>query len=627
MRCENCGHELEGQAKFCPNCGAPVEPDTWQPTDPTGGNRKKRKNRKKGHVLLVVLLVLCALVLAAIIGVLLYTGTDSYQISRKLSLGDRYLEEKDYERAVAAYEDAVKIDSKSVDAYIGLAEAQSDYAQDLTQKAEKAQENAEEEEYVRYITQARTEITSSEENYNKVIVLIQEQDAEISGDRRQTLEDKAESVQKQNVETHEKAYSMPDTIGSNSDDNGESGEEQDKEPMYQAYLDILEDRETDILLYEGWTADDYYDSDYPARRKEITLYDLDGDGMEELIFIDGERTTENSYGQGYLYIYTYKEGEAVEAWRGMARTNAGGGSSIIIAACSDSGSFMIINSYADEFQYVYVKYCSLEDGTVDVDSWRLLGIEYDYDADDDGEIRGVVGEGEGIIDELDTLGSQVSEYVSLDTVEQARQEVQEQIGQVLLRDYRCDSSHSVYDSDYGPNIQFSGEPADAMNLEEAREYLRDLIEQYGGSVSETGETGETSEVRKTVSNVSDGYYDTICAAKGSRSNSDEYVNSISFDGNSIIIDGAFLYTSTSDMESGGGDVPTGEGIYIFPVGEDALLSSPMGDGALTYTPEEYVDFLQSNDGAEVYFEVQDGVVTYANAVPEDYEDYDDDYYY
>ncbi len=66
-------------------------------------------------------------VLTAAFGVgsigLAYAGgnTDS-RLERELSLGDRYLEDMDYEQAVAAYEDALAIDDKCVEAYLGLAE-------------------------------------------------------------------------------------------------------------------------------------------------------------------------------------------------------------------------------------------------------------------------------------------------------------------------------------------------------------------------------------------------------------------------------------------------------------------------------------------------------------------------
>ena len=40
-----------------------------------------------------------------------------------IELADRYLDELDYDRAIAAYKEAIKIDPGQVDAYLGLAQA------------------------------------------------------------------------------------------------------------------------------------------------------------------------------------------------------------------------------------------------------------------------------------------------------------------------------------------------------------------------------------------------------------------------------------------------------------------------------------------------------------------------
>ena len=57
--------------------------------------------------------------------VMIVFGGDSKAkaLEKALDLGDRYLNEMDYEKALAAYQDAIKIDSKCELAYLGAADA------------------------------------------------------------------------------------------------------------------------------------------------------------------------------------------------------------------------------------------------------------------------------------------------------------------------------------------------------------------------------------------------------------------------------------------------------------------------------------------------------------------------
>ena len=59
---------------------------------------------------------------ALIVGVNLFRAPAS-SLSRQLELGQRYIEEQDYESAIIAFNQVLEIDPKNVDAYLGLAEA------------------------------------------------------------------------------------------------------------------------------------------------------------------------------------------------------------------------------------------------------------------------------------------------------------------------------------------------------------------------------------------------------------------------------------------------------------------------------------------------------------------------
>lgn len=76
--------------------------------------KKKRLMILGGAVLVLCVLAIC--IFAA-------TAGGNGKLSAQLELGARYLEEMDYEQAAAAYTTALEIDPRSVDAYLGLAEA------------------------------------------------------------------------------------------------------------------------------------------------------------------------------------------------------------------------------------------------------------------------------------------------------------------------------------------------------------------------------------------------------------------------------------------------------------------------------------------------------------------------
>ncbi|MCR4643550.1 MAG: DUF6273 domain-containing protein [Lachnospiraceae bacterium] len=84
-------------------------------------NTVRKKNRHTGLVIAIAALA----VLLIAVGVLIFVMSDSpaKKYEEQLKLAQRYLDELDYDKAIAAYKEAIKIDSKAEDAYLGLAEA------------------------------------------------------------------------------------------------------------------------------------------------------------------------------------------------------------------------------------------------------------------------------------------------------------------------------------------------------------------------------------------------------------------------------------------------------------------------------------------------------------------------
>lgn len=73
----------------------------------------------------VIIAFVAALVLLVAVGVALATnlGQEKIDIAEQLSLGEKYLLEMDYEKAILAFNKVIKVDPRNVKAYLGLADA------------------------------------------------------------------------------------------------------------------------------------------------------------------------------------------------------------------------------------------------------------------------------------------------------------------------------------------------------------------------------------------------------------------------------------------------------------------------------------------------------------------------
>lgn len=82
-------------------------------------NMKEKKPSKR---LIMAIAAVLVVLLAIFIGINMYNAPKR-QLAEQLDLGNRYLEEMDYEQAVLAFTKAIEIDPMSVDAHLGLVEA------------------------------------------------------------------------------------------------------------------------------------------------------------------------------------------------------------------------------------------------------------------------------------------------------------------------------------------------------------------------------------------------------------------------------------------------------------------------------------------------------------------------
>ncbi len=79
-------------------------------------------NKKKKHTPIIIVAILVVGVVAALLIGLVARGGGSRGLQGRLDLGNKYLDELEYERALASFEAALNIDPMNVDAYLGIVE-------------------------------------------------------------------------------------------------------------------------------------------------------------------------------------------------------------------------------------------------------------------------------------------------------------------------------------------------------------------------------------------------------------------------------------------------------------------------------------------------------------------------
>ncbi len=127
MYCTLCGRRLPEGGGQCPYCaqtedsgGLETGKRSRMRTENTGPGKKRGFVAKR--IILAAVLLLLAADVAGIIAIY-HRSLAKEQYEEQCFLGERYLEELDYEAAIAAFEEAIRINPKREDAYLGMAEA------------------------------------------------------------------------------------------------------------------------------------------------------------------------------------------------------------------------------------------------------------------------------------------------------------------------------------------------------------------------------------------------------------------------------------------------------------------------------------------------------------------------
>lgn len=150
MFCSKCGKEFQDGARFCPGCGNPVAEigsntevkdgsmanesagQEWVKKEeqlsaavpmaaPKQENVKKKANPVPWVIGGIAIAAVLVILVVAVTGILVLSNPQR-KYDKQLSLGQRYLDELDYEKAIVAYRAAIEIAPKNPDAYEALAE-------------------------------------------------------------------------------------------------------------------------------------------------------------------------------------------------------------------------------------------------------------------------------------------------------------------------------------------------------------------------------------------------------------------------------------------------------------------------------------------------------------------------
>lgn len=76
---------------------------------------------KKKNNILIIIAAAALLVIVGALGVVLITGGSGSSYEKEVKLAVKYFESADYDNAIISYEEAIRADAMSEEAYIGIA--------------------------------------------------------------------------------------------------------------------------------------------------------------------------------------------------------------------------------------------------------------------------------------------------------------------------------------------------------------------------------------------------------------------------------------------------------------------------------------------------------------------------
>ncbi|MCQ2522060.1 MAG: tetratricopeptide repeat protein [Lachnospiraceae bacterium] len=259
MFCKNCGVKNDDDAKFCIACGGPTGIVPVQTGIPQGENSAGVKPKKKKDKLPFIIAGAVLLVgIATFLIIFLSSASPEAKARKELKLANQYLDEMQYEMAIASYTKAIEIDPKNVEAYEGLANT--------------------------YIAMAEEAYTAGDVDlaitYNeKAVEILAQGERETENQKLATLRrDIEEKYLVAEERTDNTAISEVEMDAEENPDANQPAVSDYVDPEEtQAYVQILQN----ALYYGEMNGNQYGDPSYAEGW--FSIYDIDNDGRKELL--------------------------------------------------------------------------------------------------------------------------------------------------------------------------------------------------------------------------------------------------------------------------------------------------------------------------------------------------------
>ena len=312
MYCPKCGKQNVDDARFCAGCGAalneaqPVQPQPMeqlpqpmmageQPVQPQPMTQPAPVKKKKTgfKVFLAILVVLLLVGVGVVSFMFISKASHDRKVKDQLALAEQYLDELQYEEAIAAYMAVLDLEPASEDAADGLTDTYIKWAESCAadgdyDKALDILQNADDRASSRKIKKEVSKIEAQQEAYREQLSIEQEQREEEERQRlaEETREKAGETLQNYLEDTLIPTYGLLDCNAIYMADY-----ERYEDSEWDAYSKGLEEAKT-ILMYD--------------------IRDYDGDGQAEMLVVVGKPTEKyrwepESYIDMWLQMYEVEE--------------------------------------------------------------------------------------------------------------------------------------------------------------------------------------------------------------------------------------------------------------------------------------------------------------------------------
>ena len=297
MYCPKCGKQNVDDARFCAGCGAvlnevqaqaapaqPVQPQPMtqavpaqpvvqavpmQQPQPMAQPAPVKKKKTGFKVFLAILVVLLLVGVGVVSFVFISKASHDRKVKDQLALAEQYLDELQYEEAIAAYMAVLDLEPASEDAADGLTDTYIKWAESCAadgdyDKALEILQNADDRASSKKIKKQVSEIEAQQEAYQEQLRIEQEQREE---EERQRLAEEAREKAGETLQNYLDATLIP-TYGL-LDCNAiyMADYQRDEEYDWSAWSKRLEETRT-ILMYD--------------------IRDYDGDGQAEMLVAVGK---------------------------------------------------------------------------------------------------------------------------------------------------------------------------------------------------------------------------------------------------------------------------------------------------------------------------------------------------